>query len=326
MAIGTVEGTSMTTIAEPGMSQLPLNNLQLPQGGIVSLPGPTGPVGPVSIVSTPCLAPPPHTTLVCGASNQLQLLFCDFQSNSTQQGNIYMCVGTSWDFYGTVGPNSTAGPPGIGIYAATCSGGPPPTSITEPVYTCNAAFKLNMVLCDLPSLNNNVGLVYQCLCAPTCGWVQVANLNGQGPATIGYWQYGVAAFSNTHQVWNTIMQLPSIPVVGYYSCIFEGSVSQYSTTISPCPLEYGISSAPATGLWIENSNRQVNVGPASGSYAPTVTIFTTAAVEVSTAPETIYVTAGINGAATGCANWQPNNDVAQTLRCLRINGNGYGNP
>ncbi len=71
-------------------------------------------------------------------------------ANSSQIGYIYICAASSWVFFGSVnvtapGPTGPSGPQGIGVYAATCSGGPPPTVISSPTYTCNSAFNLNMV-------------------------------------------------------------------------------------------------------------------------------------------------------------------------------------
>lgn len=324
-AVGTsVDGSTMQVVAVPGWSELSVDDLQIGPGAVIE--GPTGPTGPVSVVAAPCVNAPPHTSLTCTEANEFQLLFCDYTSNSSQFGNIYECVLDTWLYYGHVGTNSSAGSPGISVYAATCAGGPPPTSITEPTYTCDSAFALNMVLCSLPSQNSNAGLVYQCICHPTCGWVQVANLNGPGPMVTSELKYGFNSFSNANGVWNTLMELNNLPMVGYYSCLFEGSVLQLSTSSSPCPLYYGLSSAAGTNAWIENSDREVNVGPASGSYVPAISIFTTAAVEVSTAPEIIYAVVGIGSGTTGCANWQPNGNVYMRITCIKINDYGYGDP
>ena len=52
MATGIIDGTDMTTMAEPGMSRLSLNNIDIPQGAIFSVPGPTTPPdGTVNVVS-----------------------------------------------------------------------------------------------------------------------------------------------------------------------------------------------------------------------------------------------------------------------------------
>ena len=260
---------------------------------------------------------PPHTSLVCDAANQLQFLFCNLGSNSTQLGNIYECVNGAWLFYGNVGTNSSAGNPGISIYAATCSGGPPPTSVTNPFYACNEAFNLNMVLCDLSSQNGNTGIVYECLCYPSsCGWVQVANLNM--PLTV----YSVQAinpgiFNNSQNVWNPILQL-SLLTPGWFYCLFEGDVQNYAVG-STCPLWYGISSVPRSNAWIENSLRQVRVLSISNNYVPIATLLTTAYVNVLTAPETIYVTAGVETGANGCANYQVDSAlVGSSMQCMHI--------
>jgi len=328
MATGTIQGTDWSTVAEPGMSKMSLNNVWLPEGAILAGPtgatgasGPSGPTGPVTITTGPCTANPPHTSLVCGPSDQLELLVCNLASNLTQVGNIYMCVGTQWVFFGALDvhgdTNSTGppGPPGIGIYAATCSGGPPPVNVTSPVYTCNAAFNLNMVLCALPSISGNAGKIYECQCSPTCAWTEVADLNG--PLTF-YDTYEITPDQpyNTQHLWTTMVQLP-INTPGEYWCTFEGVITTDQTSY-PCPLFYGISSVYNSNAWIENSNRQINVSPMNGIQTPTLPMITTADVYVTTAPETIYVTAGINNGVTGCGGWRNLAQVGQTLRCLKI--------
>jgi len=315
MATGTLLDTDLTTMAEPGMSQLSINNVEIHEGAIISIPGPAGPAGPVNVVSAPCAPNPPYTSLLCTSANQLQLLFCDYASNKTQLGNIYMCVNGAWLFYGHVGNNSAAGPPGISVYAATCSGGPPPTSITEPVYTCNEAFNLNMVLCDLPSLDSNVGIIYECLCKPTCGWVQVANLN---IPLVFYTSYETnpGPFNNSHMVWNQIITLP-ILTVGRYTCIFEGTVHCLKVG-SACPMYYGISSVPFSDAWIQGSERSIALASLTGNYVPIATVVTSANVHVTSAPESIYVTAGIETGATGCADYSfESGSVGSTLQCLQ---------
>ena len=314
MAIGTVEGTSMTTIAEPGMSQLTVNNVQLPEGAIVVMPGPTGPTGPVNVVSGPCILTPPHTSLVCSAANQLQLLFCDLSSNATQQGNIYMCVDDNWTFYGNAGPGSgPAGPPGVTIYSATCSGGPPPTSVTSPAFTCNAAFNLNMVVCSGASVNTNAGFVYECLCQPICAWLAVANLNG---FLTWRWEWSNAgAISNLHNVWSNVNYL-ALDSTGTWYCTFEGAFVSTGATAT-CPLTVGISTVSESDAWVTNSNRQITSGPEVGVYEPITSVLTNGFVFISSAPETIYATAGIGNSPTGCGAYQIDHGGC-TLRCLKL--------
>jgi hypothetical protein len=234
-------------------------------------------------------------------------------------------VANAWVFFGSVnvhgngpsGPTGPSGPQGIGVYAATCAGGPPPTSISEPAYTCNAAFNFNMVLCSLPSEDGNAGIIYECICTPGCAWTQIANLNEQ-LTFAGELQSGGPPFNNTQNVWNQLMH-NDLGIPGTYTCQYEGVVT-YSQTVAGCPLFYGISSVPYSDAWIDHSLREANVAPiTSGSYRPMVSIATTAVVVVSTAPETIYVTAGIGAnATTGCNTWNRSPALAMTLRCLRV--------
>lgn len=332
MATGSIEGTDWSTVAEPGMSRLLLTDVWVPEGALLAGPtgasgavGPTGPTGPVNIATGPCSDVPPVTSLVCGPLDQLKLLVCNTASNITQIGNMYMCVGTQWVFFGSLdmhgdtnstGPPGPPGPPGIGIYAATCSGGPPPVNVTNPAYTCNAAFNLNMVLCALPSPNGNSGLIYECQCTPTCGWVEVADVNG--PLT-WYWYYRINngdVYYDTTNLW-TMVVYSIIYTPGTYWCTFEGIITTDHTAY-PCPLFYGMTSVAGTNLWLENSNREVNVSPMGGGHTPIVPIITTATVEVTTAPETVYVNAGIYHGASGCGLWRTVPQVGQTLRCLKL--------
>ena len=314
MATGIVQTTETTTMAEPGMSQLTVNNVQLPEGAIVVMPGPTGPTGPVNVVSGPCILTPPHTSLVCSAANQLQLLFCDLSSNATQQGNIYMCVDDNWTFYGNAGPGSgPAGPPGVTIYSATCSGGPPPTSVTSPAFTCNAAFNLNMVMCSGASVNTNAGFVYECLCQPICAWVAVANLNG---FLTWRWEWSNAgAISNLHNVWSNVNYL-ALDSTGTWYCTFEGAFVSTGATAT-CPLTVGISTVSESDAWVTNSNRQITSGPEVGVYEPITSVLTNGFVFISSAPETIYATAGIGNSPTGCGAYQIDYGGC-TLRCLKL--------
>jgi len=131
-AVGTsIDGVQAEVIAVPGDSQLSINNLEIAPGAVIG--GATS-TGPLNVITAPCFDEVPHTTLVCSAANELQLLFCDLLSNATQIGNIYMCVGDTWTFFGSVdffgngtaGPTGPTGPQGIGVYAATCAVGPLP--------------------------------------------------------------------------------------------------------------------------------------------------------------------------------------------------------
>jgi len=79
---------------------------------------------------------------------------------------------------GATGATGGTGATGIGVYGATCTGGPPPTLITGPSYTCNVGFLLNMVFCGIGSSAANYGIVYQCSFSGSYLWVQIANLNG----------------------------------------------------------------------------------------------------------------------------------------------------
>lgn len=314
-ATGFVQETGMTTMAEPGQSQMSLNNVALPEGAMLAVAGPTGPAGPIDVVSGHCTTTPPHTSLTCSTANQFQLLFCDFTSNATQKGYIYECVNDVWLFYGQVSSESSAGGPGVSIYSATCSGGPPPTSITAPVFTCNSAFDLNMVVCSPASPDGNAGMVYECLCQPTCAWVHVATLNGE--LTWRWTWSNAASLSNIENIWDNVNSV-TLDALGIWYCTFEGAFTSNGATAT-CPLTIGISIISQSNIWAANSVRQINPGPAVGSYHPIASVITTSYVEASSSPETFYVTAGIGPHATGCAAYQ----VAaggNTLRCLQLSG------
>jgi hypothetical protein len=311
-ATGTsIDGTDMEVVAVPGSSQLSINNVQIAPGAVIG--GPTGPAGPVAVVTGYCTATAPHTVLTCGSINQLQMLFCDPSSDASQVGNIYMCVGTTWTFYGSVDwhGNGTAGPPGIGIYSATCAGGPPPTTVSSPSYVCNQAFNLNMVLCGISSTQQNAGIIYACMCSPTCGWVEVANL-----AALLTWVNGYGSpmsINTTNQGWTDIASVV-LPATGTYQCLFE-SIASWVEPAPSCPLFYGITSASQSDSWVDNSEREVTISasfnPIFGNY---VTIVTTAQVVVASAPQTWYVTAGLFG-MTGCGAYSTVREA--TLRCLK---------
>lgn len=327
-----VDGVNLRVIAVPGTSALSINNLDIAPGAILGIPGPTGPAGPVSVVTAPCEDALPHTTLTCSTGNELQLLVCDLSSNSTQIGYIYICVGGSWIFFGAVnvngnqtttgptGPTGPAGPRGIGVYAATCAGGAPPTSVTNPTYTCDSAFNLNMVLCSLASTDNTAGIIYECLCSPNCAWTEVANINGVVEYVGGHcFNF---ALSNTPNVWSNLCSV-SLPKLGDYFCSVDGSVRQTSTTQS-CALTYGISSVSQSNAWISNSNRNLNLPPMPTnptnppSQQWTAPIITTATISATSAPEVIYVTAGIGNQPLGCGNWASILNTPVTINCIAI--------
>jgi hypothetical protein len=305
-----IDGTTMTVIASPGMSKLELNNLEIPEGSVFGIPGPAA---PVNVVTGFCSDIPPHTTLSCGPANELQILFCDFSSNASQVGHLYMCVGGTWTFFGSVSMqgNSTAGPPGIGIYSATCAGGPPPTSVTGPAYTCNSAFNLNMVLCGMSSTNGNMGIIYACMCSPGCSWVEVGNLASSLTWINGYGS--PLSINTTHDGWTDIASVV-LPATGTYQCFFETVVS-WILVAPTCPLFYGITATSQSSAWVDSSLREVTM---DASFNPLVgnivTIVTTAQVIVVSAPQTWYVTAGLFG-VTGCGNYNTNREA--TLRCLK---------
>jgi hypothetical protein len=328
--VGTsVDDITMSVTAVPGASDLSINNLEIAEGAVLGIPGPTTNAD-VDVVSAPCEDAPPHTTLTCAAGNELQLLFCDFSSNSTQQGHIYMCVGSVWVFFGavdvtgnetTAGPTGPTGPQGIGVYAATCSGGLPPTSVINPTYTCDSAFNLNMVLCALPSTDGNAGIIYECLCSPACAWTEVANINGAVEYTDLHC-FGVA-IDNTPNVWSNLCHV-SLPKVGSYYCLAEGNVQQTGTT-QACPLTYGISRVSQSNVWISNSDRNLNLPPIPTNPTDpptqqwTASIITTALVLTTTAPTLIYLTAGIgNQTVPGCGDWDASSTAAMAINCILV--------
>jgi hypothetical protein len=315
MAQGTSILDNATVIGVPGASQTSINNPNVDEL-LLAIPGPTGPPGSLAVVTAACEDAPPHTSLTCSTSNSLELLFCDLSSNSTQIGNIYICIPTSWVFFGNVnvegnetvivGPTGPTGPPGIGVYAATCSGGPPPTSVTSPSYTCNSAFNLNMVLCSLSSTNNNAGIVYECLCSPSCHWVAVANLNA-AITWINGQTIGQIHINGTAGVYTTLVTAV-LPSIGTYQCFFETSVF----VCGPTPtqgLDFCISSTPSFfacqdstfGTTILQTPAQINA------------LALSAKVIVATAPQTIYVPATVSGNTLGYCT-----SSACNLRCLKI--------
>jgi len=269
----------------------------------------------LDVITTACTGAPPHTTLTCSAANALQLLFCDLDSNKTQIGNIYLCVASTWTFFGAINVqgNGTAGAPGIGVYATQCAGGPPPTTTTGPSYVCDANFNLNMILCNLQSLNGNAGVIYECSCAPTCGWTKVGDLNG----VITIYREGAFNFPfvNTHNVWNNLGYI-SLLTVGQYYCTVEGQMTNSLTTQS-CPLYYGVSSVPASNIWLYNSNRVLNLPPVTTGTYIQLSIVTSMYLQVSSAPETLYLTGGIGTGTTGCAQWQTGVDIPITMTCIK---------
>jgi hypothetical protein len=328
MATGTIDGTTMSTVAKPGMSKLGLNDLDMPHGAILGIPGPTGPPGPVNVKVGPCSATPPLTSFVCDASDQLALLFCSLSSNSTQLGMVYICMGTDWIFFGSLdlipdgnstGPVGPTGPPGIGIYSANCSGGPPPTTVSEPNYACDSSFALNMVLCNLGSADGNAGIIYACMCSPTCGWVEVGDINAMVPYLVRHC-FGYS-LSNTPNVWSDLCFL-TFPSVGTYYCLAEGPVKQRVTAPS-CSLYYGLSRVASTNTWIHNSDRILNLPPISTHPADSdqwwsAPMITSAYVVTSTSPQTIYFTAGIGNQTAGCGHWTSTLDQPVTINCLQI--------
>lgn len=308
-----VSDVTSSIIAVPGTSALPISSIDMDEI-IFAIPGPIGQIGIINLVTGYCFTSAPHTTLACSAGNQLQMLVCDLSSNATQIGNIYLCVGSSWAFFGSVNVqgNSTAGTPGIGMFSATCSGGPPPTSVTNPGYTCDSAFNLNMVLCSLASLNGNSGIIYECLCSPTCGWTQVGNLN-----TALIWiNSGIPAFNgninSTQNVWTDLTNVVA-QAVGTYQCFFESQINWFGS-LPTCPLYYGITTISQTIGALDNSGRSMQF-PSGSTQNTIATIVSTAQVIVTSAPTTIYATAGIWTAATGCGNYHTTSQ--SHLRCLK---------
>ncbi len=72
---------TMSVVATPGASKLEINNIDIPEGAVFAVPGPSG---TLSVVASTCNNTDPPTTLVCGPSNELQLLFCDLNSEMHQ--------------------------------------------------------------------------------------------------------------------------------------------------------------------------------------------------------------------------------------------------
>jgi hypothetical protein len=338
-AVGYIGTTSMTTIALPGMSDLSINNLDMPEGAVLGIAGPTGatgavgPAGPFNVKVGPCSTTSPLTTFVCDDSDQLALLVCDLASNKTLIGNVYLCMGAEWVFFGSLdvmpgggnstGPTGPTGPPGVGIYAATCSGGPPPTDVSNPSYTCNATFDLNMVLCNLGSTDGNAGIIYLCSCTSpsSCSWSAVANINGMVTYLVEHcFNF---PFVNTPNVWNTLCMI-NLPTVGSYYCLAEGTMRQTDTTQS-CSLFYGLTSTAETDTWMHNSDRLINLPPSpTNPTGPPLSqqwhasILTTAVVFTTTANEMIYFTAGVGNQTAGCGHWAPSVNMPETINCIAV--------
>jgi hypothetical protein len=326
MATGIIDDTEMSTVAKPGMSKLELTDLPIPHGAILSITGPTGPVGLVNVKVGPCSTTPPLTSFPCDAASELDLLVCSLTSNMTLIGNTYLCINSTWEFFGSLdvfpnggGPTGPTGPQGIGIYAATCSGGPPPTTVAEPTYTCDPAFALNMIFCNLGSTNDTSGIIYACVCSPSCGWVEVANLNGKVPFTdehcIGF------NVDNTPNVWTDMCHL-SLPRLGWYYCLAETILWQ-ETNVQSCSLTYGLSSVSSTPTWMSNGDRIINLPANPNNTDPgdpqwSAPLLTTTVVEVTTAPEIIYFTAGVGNQSAGCGNWRTPDSQPATINCIMI--------
>jgi|WetSurMetagenome_2_1015567.scaffolds.fasta_scaffold00074_64 hypothetical protein len=329
MATGTLQGTEMTTMAKPGMSQLGLNNLEMPHGAVFAIAGPTGPTSPLNVKVGPCSTTPPLTGFPCDETDQLSILVCNLASNSSLIGNFYLCIDITWEFLGSVnvmpdgnstGPTGPTGPQGISLYSAMCAGGPPPTTVSGPTYTCNSSFALNMVLCNLGSTDGNAGKIYECECSPSCGWVEVGDINGPVPYAAEHcFNFG---FVNTPNVWSDLCFV-TLNRVGFYYCLSEGIMRQMGT-VQSCSLTYGMSTVSMSPSWFSNSDRLLNLPPIpTNPVSPfsaqwTAPILTTGIFLVSTAPQTIYFTAGIGNQTAGCGHWGQQPNYAYTMNCLLI--------
>jgi len=329
MATGILDGTDMSTVAKPGMSNLALNSLEMPHGAVFAIPGPTGPAGPLNVKVGPCNADPPLTSFPCDTTDQNAILLCNLMSNTTMIGNFYICVGTTWEFLGSLdvlpdtnstGPTGPTGPQGISIYSASCSGGPPPTTVSSPTYTCNSTFALNMVLCNLGSMDGNAGKLYECECNPSCGWVEVGDINGPVPLAAEHcFNFG---YSNAPNVWSDLCNVV-LPRVGWYYCLAEGAMRQFGTTQS-CGLTYGLSTVSMSPSWFSNSDRILNLPPiATNPVSPasqqwTAPVLTTGIIHVTSVPKTIYFTFGIGNQTLGCGHWGVQPNLAYAINCMIV--------
>jgi hypothetical protein len=113
-------------------------------------------------------------------------------------------------------------------------------------------------------------------------------------------------------VWTNVVSA-TLPAVGTYQCTFE-STFNYANAFEPCPFFYGITSITESGLFLDNSGRQMDMAYSSGNAVDT-TVASTAQVVVSSAPLTVYVTAGINIGGSGCGIWHETS--CSNLRCLK---------
>jgi len=118
-------------------------------------------------------------------------------------------------------------------------------------------------------------------------------------------------FSRTQNVWLAIVSV-TLPSTGTWQCQFESEViaTQISAT---CPIFYGISTSPSSAAFVDTSER--SAWPTSTEIIP---MLSTALVTVVSAPETLYVIAGIGSGATNCAQFATSSPGASNLFCLKV--------
>jgi len=172
-----------------------------------------------------------------------------------------------------------------------------------------------MIFCGSSSSNSTSGLVFECLCSPSCAYVQVANLNGgvtltylNAQSTSGYPLTGTFP-------WSVVVSI-LIPTTGVYQCLFE--TQGVVTSPNPpqvCPIEYQISDS--TGyLALDNSVRIADILNGNNGYDVVIPLLTTAQVVVTTVPYLVQGTGRLSGAPCG-GTWTIGGNFASNLRCLK---------
>jgi hypothetical protein len=164
-----------------------------------------------------------------------------------------------------------------------------------------------MIFCGTSSTESNSGIVYECLCSPTCAWTQVANLNTI-PSLVWYNAQATPGITISSDVtFTTIMSL-SLPLTGTYQCTYDGSV--YSATVGgTAALLYEL--AHVSGTPLNNAERVVYAQYPSG-FQPVLPVFLSATVVVASAPYTIFIESVMTG-PTGSWNFFGYHN----LRCLK---------
>ncbi len=168
------------------------------------------------------------------------------------------------------------------------------------------------MLCSLSSINSNAGVVYECLCAPTCNWVEVVNLNAVLTWVRGQLLGGFTV-NTTAGSWTTIVSV-LLPSAGSYRCDFETTAGYTTTASQACPLVYGMTLMPGSGILVDNSDHQVDYAP-STTYLSAMSITTSALVIIGVGPQHVYVDMQELG-ASNCGTWFGSDSA--NIACLKV--------